>query len=67
MMNLEGMGVIDDVHLDDLSDDLEFDTIVAEMSKNVMEQLEKNEEEKRKSRQSLGYSYSVKGGLNRRE
>ena len=62
VMSLEGMGVIDDVQLDDFSDDLDFDTIVAEMSKNVMEEIEKEEEEKRESRQSFGYSFSVKGG-----
>lgn len=62
VMSLEGMGVIDDVQLDDFSDDLDFDTIVAEMSKNVMEEIEKEEEKKRESRQSFGYSFSVKGG-----
>ena len=67
LVSLEGMGVIDDVQLEDLTDDLDFDTIVAEMSKNVMEQLEKGEEEKRQSRQSLGYSFSVSGGRGWRE
>ena len=67
LVSLEGMGVIDDVQLEDLTDDLDFDTIVAEMSKNVMEQLEKGEEEKRQSRQSLGYSFSVSGGRRWRE
>lgn len=62
VMSLEGMGVIDDVQLEDFSDDLDFDTIVAEMSKNVMEEIEKEEEKKRESRQSFGYSFSVKGG-----